>query len=77
MSDPSPEQIAARPKREWKQRDIALLRKTLSMLCNYVWTKQLREGEHMWTIPVDNERDFDCILSDAISELEELRQQGS
>lgn len=50
-------------------RSEELLRRTLSMLCNYVWTKQLRPGEHMWSIPVDKERDFDCILSDAIDEL--------
>ena len=55
--------------REWKERPIEQLHRTLSMLCNYVWTKQLRAGEHLWTIPVDAERDFDCILHDAIAEL--------
>ena len=68
-----PEAGVPAPLRERRQRDEKLLRATLSMLCNYVWTKQLRPGEHMWSIPVDAERDFDCILSDAISELVELR----
>ena len=27
----------------------------------------------MWSIPLDRERDFDCILSDAIRELEDRR----
>lgn len=53
------------------------LRGVLSMLCNYIWTKQLRPGEHMWSIPVDQQRDFDCILSDAIDELVELRARLS
>lgn len=57
----------------YRVRPIVLLQSTLSMLCNYVWSKQLRPGEHMWTIPVDEERDFDCIFADAISELAELR----
>ena len=46
-----------------------LLRDTISMLCNFVWSGRTRCGEHMWSIPVDKERDFDVILSDAISEL--------
>ncbi len=57
------------PLAEIKQRDIELLNRTLSMLCNYIWTKDLRPGEHLWSIPVDQERDFDCILRDAIKEL--------
>lgn len=61
------------PAQDYKQRDIALLRKTLSMLCHFVWHRQTRPGEHMWSIPVDRERDFDCILSDAIDELEARR----
>jgi hypothetical protein len=31
----------------------------------------------MWSIPADMERDFDCILSDAIDELETLRGQSA
>ena len=46
-----------------------LLHKTLSMLCNFVWTGQTRQGDHMWSIPADRERDFDMIISDAIAEL--------
>jgi len=54
-------------------RSLEQLRATVSMLANYIWTKQTRPGEHMWSIPVDQERDWDCILSDAIDELEALR----
>ena len=53
-----------------RARDITLLRNTLSMLCNFIWTKRLRPGEHLWSIPADKVRDFDMILSDAIDELE-------
>lgn len=56
-----------------RRRDERLLRDTLSMLCNFVWTRQLRPGEHLWSIPADQERDFDFIISDAIAELVELR----
>ena len=54
-------------------RSEKLLRDTLSMLCHFVWHRRTRPGDHMWSIPVDRERDFDCILSDAIDELVELR----
>ena len=64
--------IASRPAKveghPYQKRSIEQLRATLSMLCNFVWTGRMRPGEHMWTIPVDLERDFDCILSDAIVE---------
>lgn len=56
-----------------QERPIKQLRDVLSMLCNYIWTNNLRHGEHLWSIPVDHQRDFDCILSDAINELEQLR----
>lgn len=55
------------------ERSPKLLRDTLSMLCHYVWHKTLRDGEHLWSIPVDQRRDFDCILADAIEELVEKR----
>ena len=64
---------AERPeRRQWTPRSIELLRSTLSMLCHF--DRRLRQGEHLWSIPVDTTRDFDCILSDAILELEELRK---
>lgn len=56
-----------------RRRDIKLLRDTLAMLCHFVWHRSTRPGEHMWSIPVDKERDFDVIISDAIDELEALR----
>ena len=52
------------------KRPIATLNKVLSMLCGTVWHKESKSGEHVWSIPVDPYRDFDCILSDAIAELE-------
>ena len=60
-----------------QERSIEQLRATLSMLTHFVWSKQLRPGEHMWSIPVDRERDFDCILSDAIDELKAWRDAAS
>ena len=60
---------------DWKQRSEELLRATLLMLCHFIWYRQTRPGEHLWSIPVDRERDFDCILSDAITELVELRKR--
>jgi hypothetical protein len=50
------------------------LRRTLSMLTHFIWHKELRPGEHLWSIPTDRERDFDCILADAIDELVYLRK---
>jgi hypothetical protein len=61
------------PQQDWRERPIEQLRATLSMLCHFIWHRHTRPGEHMWSIPVDKERDFDCILSDAISELEHRR----
>lgn len=66
---PSPSDAPVIP----RVRDEKLLRDTVSMLANFVWTKKLRQGEHMWSIPADQERDFDCILIDAIDELVALR----
>ena len=40
-----------------------------------MWHKTLRPGEHLWSVPADKTRDFDCIMSDAISELVYLRAQ--
>ena len=56
------------------RRSRETLDKTLSMLCNFVWSGRTRVDDHMWSIPVDAERDFDCILSDAIHELEARRE---
>ena len=52
------------------------LRATIRALCEHIWggSSRLRDGPHLWTIPVDHERDFDCILSDATSELEDRRE---
>jgi hypothetical protein len=58
-----------------RRRDEALLRKTVSTLCHFIWHRRTRPGDHLWSIPVDKERDFDCILSDAIDELVELRKR--
>ena len=51
------------------KRPIKTLHATLSMLCGIVWHKKSKPGEHVWSIPVDQHRDFDCILSDAFAEL--------
>lgn len=61
---------------EGRKRSIQLLRDTLSMLCHFIWYRETRPGEHLWSIPVDQQRDFDCILSDAIDELEHFRAAG-
>lgn len=63
----------AEPPRTYRERPIALLRDTLALVCRFVWNKRLGPGEHLWTIPVDEARDFDCIISDAIDELEARR----
>jgi hypothetical protein len=74
MADRSGTSILDRPlARSGRERSIDQLRAVLSMLCHFVWHRELRPGEHLWSIPVDQERDFDCILSDAIDELERRR----
>lgn len=57
------------------ERPIPLLRETLSTLCHFMWYRQTRPGEHLWSIPPDKERDFDCIFSDVIDEVEFLRAE--
>jgi hypothetical protein len=57
-----------------KQRTEKELRDVVSTLCDVLWNGgKLRPGQHLWSIPADPERDFDIILSDAITELVELR----
>jgi len=63
--------------RERLVRSEEQLRSTVSLLCHYIWDKQLRPGEHLWSIPADPSRDFDFILSDAIAELVELRTRNA
>jgi len=56
------------------RRSRETLLNTLKMLTNFVWNGgNPSRGDHFWTIPCDREKDFDCILSDAISELEDRR----
>jgi hypothetical protein len=81
MTDPSPTfskdrngQVAATT-RKFHVRDEQLLLDTVSMLCDVMWNGgRTKPGQHVWSIPVDQERDFDCILHDAIVELSDLRK---
>ena len=57
--------------RERKHRTTVEARKALSNFCKAAWGD--RAGIHIFTIPVDNERDADCILSDVIEERDRLR----
>ena len=45
-------------------------------LCEHLWSggNRLRPGAHLWSIPCDRRRDFDCALMDAIDELTERRE---
>ena len=61
---------ALRPN-DWKPRTIEALREALQRFCDSAWNRGARV--RIFTIPVDDERDADCILSDGISELEHLR----
>ena len=56
------------------RRSDETLRETLKMICDFVWSGRTKATGHFWSIPVDYERDFDCILSDAIEELESRRE---
>ena len=49
------------------------LRNVVRTLCDVIWHGRLKPGDHLWSIPADPDRDFDLILSDAITELVELR----
>ena len=57
------------PDRQMFKRSEELLVDTLSLVCRAVWNKGAPVGIHLWSIPVDYRRDFDCILADAIDEL--------
>lgn len=53
----------------WRHRTEEELLDTLSTLCYAIWHKTVPRGKHLWSIPVDRARDFDCIFGDAIREL--------
>ena len=69
-NDETPERLRRRTRRHRTEQQ---LRDTLSMLAEIVWTGTARPGAHVWSIPPDEERDWDCILHDAVDELLELR----
>lgn len=57
-----------------RPRTIDELRQALRTVCEVIWNGgKAVPGQHVWSIPVDKERDFDCILGDGITELEALR----
>lgn len=62
-----------KPRRPTIHRTEQQMYDTLSMLCHLVWHKTPPPGAHVWSIPVNEERDFDCILYDAVAELVQLR----
>lgn len=49
--------------------------KMVGVLANYIWTKSTRPGDHIWSIPADESRDFDCLFSRALQELRERRDR--
>lgn len=59
----------------YRHRTIEELQKALRVVCDTIWYGGKPTGDHLWSIPVDQERDFDCILSDGIAELAELRKR--
>jgi hypothetical protein len=73
---PEPTPLANQPF-TGRRRDIQTLHDVVALLARTIWDKQVPAGKHLWSIPVDKERDFDCILSDAIDELEWLRAQSA
>lgn len=70
MTQP-PEPVDLKVKRDWKPRTMESLRDALQRFCDAAWNRG--QSPHIFTIPVDDDRDADCILSDGISELEHLR----
>lgn len=59
---------------EWRHRTTEEARKALRDFCRAVGTAGDR-SIHVFTVPVDEERDLDCILSDVISERDSLLLQ--
>ena len=67
--------IASRDRGVRYRRTAAKLRHTLQILCDMIWNNgQPKQGDHLWSIPVDRVRDFDCIIADGIKELEMQRE---
>ena len=63
---------------DFQKRDVTLLHDTLSLICHTIWNSgKPPDGKHLWSIPPDRERDFDCILSDGITELVHLREENA
>lgn len=57
--------------------DLAKCRHMLSVVCDALWNGGKSRGQHLWSIPVDKDRDFDCLFSAAFDELERLRAAPS
>lgn len=60
--------------KHWQPRSERQLWDSLKLVCETMWNGKPPRGAHVWTIPVDPDRDFDCILADAIQELIERRR---
>lgn len=46
----------------------------IGVVARTVWDQKVPAGEHLWTIPADPKRDFDCLLSAAVDELAQWRE---
>jgi hypothetical protein len=66
---------APKAQRAWRHRPTEQVRETLKMLCYLVWHKEPPQGAHVWSIPTDEARDFDCILYDVLAERDALRAE--
>lgn len=66
---------APRAQRVWRHRPTEQARETLKMLCHLVWHKKPPEGAHVWSIPTNTDRDFDCVLYDVLAERDTLRAE--
>ena len=50
-----------------QERDIGALHEMLQRVTSAIWNR--RADGHLWSIPVDHDRDFDMMFSDAFTEL--------
>ena len=69
MDNPTAREGVYRRRRETLQAHVAAL-------CEHLWAgaKRDRPGPHLWSIPVNRRRDFDCALMDAFDELTARRE---
>lgn len=55
-----------------RHRPSEQVREIISTLCDAIWNGKVPPGKHLWSIPVNMDRDFDMVLVDLLAERDAL-----